>query len=83
MDKAILVTNKYNIVDRLQNNILKSEYIQKIIKMDSAEGGEIPNVNGVDGYKLFVTHHQNQLESSGVPQHFWKTVYKKLSNMVS
>ena len=51
--------------------------------MESAESSEIPNVNGVDGYKIFVTQHQNQLESSGVPQHFWQTVYKKLSNMVS
>ena len=41
------------------------------------------SINGVNGYKIFVANHQNQLESSGVPQHFWQTVYRKLSNMVS
>jgi len=43
----------------------------------------VRSFNGVDGYKIFVANHQNQLESSGVPQHFWQTLYRKLSTMVS
>ena len=49
-----------------------------------SNGNEDPDgVNGVDGYKIFISKHQNQLESSGVPQHLWQTLYKKLVNMVS
>ena len=41
------------------------------------------SVNGLDAFKLFVSRHQNQLESSGVPQHFWQALYHKLTNVVS
>ena len=36
-------------------------------------------VNGVDPYHQFVALHKNQLESSVVPQHFWPTLFKKLT----
>ena len=48
----------------------------------TAENGHQP-LNGLDGYKKFLTQHRNQLESSGVPQHFWQTLYSKLVNVVS
>lgn len=33
-------------------------------------------------FKSFLTIHQPQLESSGVPTHFWPTVYEKLKNQI-
>ena len=41
------------------------------------------NMNGTDLYKQFVAVHQNQLETSAVPLHFWPTIYKKLTDGVS
>ena len=50
---------------------------------DENEVPGIEKVNGINGYKIFISKHQNQLESSGVPSHLWQTLYKKLVNMVS
>ena len=50
---------------------------------DENEVPDIEKVNGINGYKIFISKHQNQLESSGVPNHLWQTLYKKLVNMVS
>lgn len=32
-------------------------------------------------YEVFVQQHQNQLVSSGVPSHFWPTLFEKLLNL--
>merc|ERR1711935_1111699 len=34
--------------------------------------------NGVDLYRQFLTLHQNQLQTSVVPEHLWPTLFKKL-----
>jgi len=39
-------------------------------------------MNGIDGFKLFVSRHKNQLESGGVPPHLWQTLHKKLSGSI-
>lgn len=36
--------------------------------------------NGLD--KNFVEHHKQQLQSSGVPPHFWPTIFRKLIGQV-
>jgi hypothetical protein len=39
--------------------------------------------NGIDNpYQQFLANHSNQLETSVVPQHFWPTLFKKLSEGV-
>jgi len=48
--------------------------------MELQTSADVLKLNGINKYELFVTTHRNQLESSGVPQSFWKTVYRKLSN---
>ena len=40
-------------------------------------------VNGIDPYHQFLALHKNQLESSVVPEHFWPTLYKKITEDVS
>lgn len=37
--------------------------------------------NGLD--KSFVEHHKQQLQSSGVPPHFWPTIFRKLIAQVT
>ena len=39
--------------------------------------------NGVDLYRQFLTLHQNQLQTSVVPEHLWPTLFKKLVEGVS
>ena len=39
--------------------------------------------NELDPYQQFMLMHKNQLESSVVPQHFWPTLYKKITGDVS
>ncbi|KAK7068497.1 hypothetical protein SK128_009673, partial [Halocaridina rubra] len=36
--------------------------------------------NGLE--KTFVEQHKVQLESSGVPRHFWPTIFRKLQGQV-
>ena len=40
-------------------------------------------MNGIREFDIFVTRHQNQLESSGVPKFFWESLYTKLHAGVS
>ena len=62
---------------------LKFKELQQNIKMESERNENPGTINGVDGPRIFISKHQNQLESSGVPQHLWTTLYRKLMNMVS
>ncbi|XP_014475085.1 PREDICTED: tubulin--tyrosine ligase-like protein 12 [Dinoponera quadriceps] len=39
-------------------------------------------MNGIDLYSVFLEIHKPQLESSGIPQLFWKTLFEKLENEV-
>ncbi len=48
-----------------------------------SEGGDTTKVpNGLDPYLVFVHQHKTQLETGGVPQHFWPTLYQKLTKGV-
>ena len=38
--------------------------------------------NGIDPYLVFVHQHKTQLETGGVPKHFWPTLYQKLTKGV-
>ena len=70
---------------RILKVLLEDKILKLKLEMDSVEN-EVPDiekVNGINGYKIFISKHQNQLESSGVPNHLWQTLYKKLVNMVS
>lgn len=40
-------------------------------------------VDGLEGLHSFITLHRAQLQSSGVPEIFWETLYKKLKHSVS
>eukprot|EP00093_Oithona_nana_P010906 10906.XXX_178671_181369_1 [CDS] Oithona nana genome sequencing. len=37
-------------------------------------------MNGVDQFEQFVQSHHNQLQTSVIPEHFWKTLHEKLSH---
>lgn len=39
-------------------------------------------MNSVDSFNMFLTTHKAQLQSYGVPQLFWKVLYKKLKNQI-
>lgn len=39
-------------------------------------------MDGISVFKKFLFLHKPQLESSGVPSHFWETICKKLSNQI-
>lgn len=39
-------------------------------------------MDGVNLFTQFVAQHKPQLESSGVPQHFWKSLHRKLSKEI-
>ena len=39
--------------------------------------------HNLESFKTFIQLHKNQLESSGVPEHLWKSAYNKLINAVS
>ncbi|XP_013785928.1 tubulin--tyrosine ligase-like protein 12 isoform X1 [Limulus polyphemus] len=41
-------------------------------------GSERHVVDGINNLSTFLLTHQTQLELSGVPRHFWKTLYDKL-----
>lgn len=43
---------------------------------------QISIMNGVDKFERFVQLHRNQLQTSVVPEHFWKTLHEKLSHGV-
>lgn len=38
--------------------------------------------DGLNHLEIFLAYHKNQLESSGVPPHFWKVLCKKLQNQI-
>lgn len=42
----------------------------------------MPSRNCVDEFQKFVLGHRNQLETSGIPQHFWPTLHWKLQESV-
>lgn len=42
----------------------------------------MPSRNCVDEFQKFVLGHRSQLETSGIPQHFWPTLYWKLHESV-
>ena len=44
-------------------------------------GEESANPNGVDPYLLFCHQHKTQLETGGVPAHYWPTLYEKLTKV--
>jgi tubulin--tyrosine ligase-like protein 12 len=39
--------------------------------------------DGIEGQTAFLALHSVQLSSSGVPEHFWEELYKKLKHGVS
>lgn len=39
-------------------------------------------MDGISAFKQFLYLHKPQLESSGIPSHFWQTIYKKLTNQI-
>lgn len=42
----------------------------------------MPSKNCIDEFQKFVLGHRNQLETSGIPQHFWPTLHWKLQESV-
>lgn len=42
----------------------------------------MPSKNCIDEFQKFVLAHRNQLETSGIPQHFWPTLHWKLQESV-
>ena len=38
--------------------------------------------NGIDTYRQFLALHQNQLQTSVVPEQYWPTLFKKLHESV-
>lgn len=39
-------------------------------------------MNGIDLYSIFLELHKPQLESSGIPELFWKTLFEKIENEI-
>lgn len=39
-------------------------------------------MDGIDRYRKFLLHHQQQLTASAVPEHLWQMIYRKLTQQI-
>ena len=54
------------------------DFFLAIFHFSDLEKMPVASQNGLDPLLIFVSQHENQLESGGVPKHLWNALFSKV-----